>query len=136
MNLHENQKQRLIEVVQSLLPHYQALYVFGSAASGGMQASSDVDLAILMPGRLSGKELLELTGELSAVLGRAVDLLDMRASDDVINMQVITQGVCLSAPDHFQAELFATHRFSDYVRLNEQRAGILADIKARGSVYG
>jgi len=26
--------------------------------------------------------------------------------------------------------------FSDYARLNEERAGILADIRQRGSVYG
>lgn len=135
MNLHESQKARLIATVQSLIPDYQALYLFGSAATGEALAGSDIDLAVLVPGRLSGADLLESTHQLSVVVGRPVDLLDMRACDDVINMQIIMQGECLSAPDLYQSELFATHRFSDYVRLSEQRAGILADIKARGSVY-
>ena len=136
MQLTQPLKQQIIQAVAELVPDYQALYVFGSYASGEAREGSDIDIGVLCPDVKAGYDWFIVAGKLSSVIRIDVDLIQMRAVDDVINMQIITTGQQISAPDYFQAELFATHKFSDYVRLNEQRAPIIAQIKEQGQVYG
>jgi hypothetical protein len=52
-----------------------------------------------------------------------------------MRMQVISTGICLDAPDEPACREFEMYSYSDYARLNEQRKGILDDIRTRGSVY-
>ena len=56
------------------------LKVFGSRAHGTARPGSDIDvLYTLRPGRKLGWEVEQLADELSAVLGRPVDLVSLRA---------------------------------------------------------
>lgn len=57
-----------------------ALYVFGSAARGEDDATSDLDLLYeLRSGARLGWEIADLTDELSELFGRPVDLVPRRA---------------------------------------------------------
>ena len=52
------------------------------------------------------------------------------------NRQIVTTGVVLHEGDGAARALFETTALSDYARLNEERAGILDDIRRRGTIHG
>lgn len=125
----------LLTLLESRLGPVQAVYLFGSSAHGDATAESDVDLAVLLPSPMSDQQRWELIQELGVLYGRDVDLLDLRAASTVMRHQVTHTARRLYASDPRAVEDFEDFALSDYVRLNEERAGILADIAARGSVY-
>ncbi len=53
-----------------------------------------------------------------------------------MRMQVISKGQRIYCSNEQSCEMFEDFVFSDYARLNEERAGILEDIGQRGAVYG
>jgi hypothetical protein len=64
-------------------------------------------------------------GILSVELSRAVDVVDMRVASDVLNIEIITRGIQIHAPYHFDTELLTAHKFSDYVCLSHYRRDML-----------
>jgi uncharacterized protein len=123
--------QRLQEKVLGLL----AIYAFGSRIKGGAGPQSDLDLAVLVAGYLDPLELWRLSSELAEVAGCEVDLLDLRAASTVMQYQIITRGERWWAADT-QAAIYEAAILSDKTELDRARAGLLADIEKRGSVYG
>ncbi len=113
-----------------------AVYLYGSFALECPGPDSDIDLAVLAQSPVPEEVLRKLTLELMDLSGRDVDLVDLRRVPTVLQMQVISTGKRLFCRDRLPCELFETHVFSDYVDLNERRAGILEDIRRRKSVYG
>ena len=130
------QVDALIEQVRKAVPNLIALYRFGSQAHGTAGPESDVDVAILAPEPLPPANLFDLQQELAALLHKDVDLIDLASAATVLRMQIISTGECLFSGDDQRREEFETRVFSSYARLNEERRGILDDIRARGSVYG
>ncbi|GAB6066982.1 type II toxin-antitoxin system antitoxin [Methylothermus subterraneus] len=128
---------RLLDhLIRKLGEELLGVWLYGSFASGDVRPDSDIDLAVLTCRPLPEDRLRELALELMDLGGRDVDLVDLRRAPTVLAMQVISSGRRLYCRDRFACELFETHVFSDYVDLNERRAGILQDIRQRGSVYG
>lgn len=127
----ENVIQRMKETVPGLI----AVYRFGSQAQGAARPDSDVDLAVLAQPALSPATRLGLREDLSLLLRRDVDLIDLRQASTVLRMQVVSTGECLFNADDTRREQFETMVYSSYARLNEERRGILDDIRARGRVY-
>ena len=72
-----------------------ALWLFGSEASGLAGSSSDIDLAGLFRGRPSSLDLLEAENALGELLGRDVDLVDLDRVSPIIAMQVLRRGCLL-----------------------------------------
>jgi predicted nucleotidyltransferase len=130
------QVDALIEQVRKAVPNLIALYRFGSQAHGTAGPESDVDVAILAPESLPSEKLFDLQQALAALLHKDVDLIDLASAATVLLMQIISTGECLFSGDDQRREEFETRVFSSYARLNEERRGILDDIRARGSVYG
>ena len=89
----------ILHDLRAQLPHLLALYLFGSAASGDAAAHSDVDLAILVEGKVDTVALWYLAQRLASRIGRDVDLVDLRAASTVLQYQIITTGRCLWARD-------------------------------------
>jgi hypothetical protein len=81
-------------------------------------------------------QLFELSNQLADQLGYEVDLLDMRAASTVMQYQILTTGECWWVKDELPVGLFETMVLSEKTNLDEARADLLADIQARGSVYG
>jgi predicted nucleotidyltransferase len=128
-------REELIREVKSAIPTLIALYRFGSQAKGEAQSQSDVDLAVLAAEALPPFACLALQQELSASLKKDVDLVDLRTASTVLRMQVLSTGDCLYSAADGARERFEDSVYSAYARLNEERRGILDDIRARGTVY-
>ena len=125
----------LVCKLQSWLPDLLAVYGFGSRVQGRARADSDLDMAVLVAGYAEPVVLWQWAGELADVAGCPVDLLDLRAASTVMQYQVITTGVRWWALD-MQAALFESAILSQKTALDTARAGLLSDIRQRGSVYG
>jgi len=80
-------------------------------------------------------QLWQLSQDLAAELGCAVDLLDLRTASTVMQHQVLTTGRRLWAQEP-AAGLFECFVLSEKTALDSARAGLLADIAKSGKVYG
>lgn len=128
---------RLVSLIESHIGPVQALYVFGTAARGEERPDSDIDLAVLPRQPLTDLQRWELAQELALVLGKDVDLIDLRTASTVLRSEILHSSHKLyQQADGAAVEAFEDFIVSDYARLNEERAGILADIAARGNIHG
>jgi len=127
---------RLLDTIRAALPDAMAIYLFGSFARQRQTQHSDMDFAVLGADKYPATKIWDLGQKLAVITGRDVDLVDLRAADTVLRIQVIGKGQCLYQTDQPAVTVFADFVFSDYARLNEERQGILEDIAKRGSVYG
>lgn len=125
----------LVRLLRSRLPGLLGVYGFGSRIQGAARPDSDLDMAVLVAGYADPLLLWELSGLLADVAGCPVDLLDLRAASTVMQHQIITTGERWWAPDA-RAALFEAAVLSEKTDLDAARAGLLADIRKRGSVYG
>lgn len=128
-------KDRLTRTLVQRLPSALAVYGFGSRVQGTAGPESDLDMAVLVAGYANVTLLWEIAGELADVAGCPVDLLDLRAASTVMQYQVLAQGERWWARDG-QAALWESAILSEKTALDTARAGLLADVQARGSVYG
>ena len=124
-----------VEALRQRLPHLLAVYAFGSQIQGQARAGSDLDMAVLVAGYADPVQLFELSGELADLAGCPVDLLDFRAASTVMQHQILITGQRWWALDH-QAGVYEAAVLSEKLELEVARAGLLADIQQRGSVYG
>lgn len=128
-------RDALIHSLQIRIPDLLAIYAFGSRIQGTARSDSDLDLAVLVAGYADPLILFEVANELADVAGYAVDLLDLRAASTVMQYQIITTGERWWTLD-MQAALFEAFILSEKTALDVARAGLLADIRRRGTVYG
>jgi uncharacterized protein len=126
----------IARVLRAAIPGLQAAYRFGSTASGETHATSDVDVAFIAVDPITVERCWEVAGDLAAELTRDVDLIDLRRASTVMRVQVLRNAVTIVVDDSTALALFEMLSLSDYARLNEERRGILEDIKERGRVYG
>ena len=125
-----------IDLLRAALPSVEAVYLFGSRAAGLATATSDFDLAILNPSPLDPVARFELASRLAEVLHAEVDLVDLRRASAVMRVQVLGNSRLLFDGDSSARAVFEAFALSDYARLNEERRGILDDVRARGSIGG
>ncbi|ELX11021.1 putative DNA polymerase, beta domain protein region [Janthinobacterium sp. HH01] len=126
------------EIVSALrlrLPGLMAVYLFGSRATEQAGGDSDLDLAVLVEGKLEPLATWELAQSLAGLVGCDVDLIDLRAASTVLQYQVITTGSRLWNKD-VQASLYECAILSQKTDLDMARAGLLEDIEREGRVYG
>jgi uncharacterized protein len=69
-----------------------AVWLFGSEAAGRARADSDLDLGILFSRSPSPEELLRLRALAAEMVGREVDLVDLRPASPILGMQIIRHG--------------------------------------------
>jgi predicted nucleotidyltransferase len=129
-------KEFVIHGLQWTLPNLLAIYAFGSRIQGTANEQSDLDLAVLVEGYADPVVLWELSAKLAEIAGCEVDLLDMRAASTVMQYQIIITGERWWTKDALQVGLFESMVLSEKTNLDEARAPLLADIQARGNVYG
>lgn len=127
--------QQCIGLLREALPALQAVYLFGSEASGHAGDDSDIDLAVLLPKSLPAQRRWELSSQLAEFLGCDVDLIDLRAASTVMQYQVVQYGQRLWSQG-LESDEFELFVLSEYWDLAIRRRDLIRDIQQRGSVYG
>ena len=135
----QTSQQRLIERIRADLPQIQAIYLYGSTASGQEHERSDVDLGVLLPhleARKIGSLVLSDTRfALEELTGREVDLVNLRHAPIVLQKEVIAGGIRIYTQDGSAVDEYEMLVLSFYGKLNEERAGILEEFARSKRAY-
>jgi uncharacterized protein len=134
LTIHDALAHRVRTAVLASLPHAQAVWLFGSAAQGGLRSDSDLDIAVLLPQPLTALERFEYSETLARALGRDVDLIDFSRSTTVLQQQILTTGLRIACTDTARVDSYEAFCRSEYLHLNEQRGAQLRSVFARGAV--
>lgn len=128
-------------IVRDTLRHYpgvQGIYLFGSFGTSDQRPDSDVDIALLLSldeaEQIGHLALGDLHLELSAALGRDVDLLNARLVSTVFQMAIIF-GELIYCSNQYEVDEFEMLTMSYYQKLNEERSEILAEFRRTGKAY-
>ncbi len=127
--------EEVVRHLQNALPGVRAIYLFGSYVSGGFDAQSDLDVAVLLSERIDAVDLWSLSGELADIVGVPVDLVDLGAASTVLQHQILTKGRRLWANDS-SVGLFEAFALGEKTSLDAARAGIIDDVQRDGVIHG
>lgn len=134
-----NQQQEIVRAILERHPDAQAIYLFGSWGTDDEWPDSDVDIAVLLPPlaakTLSVLELIRTQTELSSLLHKSVDLLNLRQVSTVFQKEVVMADRRIYTADEYAAEEFEMLTLSFYQKLNEERAEVLAEGLRSGKFY-
>jgi predicted nucleotidyltransferase len=127
----QSDQERIVQAVLAFYPRVEAVYLFGSFGTDGELPGSDADIAILLPPREAAAGgalgLIETRFALEKVLGREVDLVNLRRVPTVLQKEVILAERRIYFGDSFAADTFEMLVLSLYQKLNEERRGILEE---------
>lgn len=130
---------QIVQTVLTHTPQVQAVYLFGSYGTEDERPSSDVDIALLLPhntAKAAGSLLLgELHLALAELLGKEVDLVNLRQVSTVFQKEIVTTGHRIYCADPYAADEFEMLTLSYYQKLNEERREILAAFAESGRAY-
>ena len=121
-------------LVKELKPH--TLILFGSSVKGYFREDSDIDVAFISAKEIKSYDLYLLAQALVLEVGREVDLVDFRQASTVFKAQILGLGQVIYTNDPKKLAELQIRTLKEYALLNEERAEILRNISARGSVYG
>jgi uncharacterized protein len=129
-------RREIVRVLRGAVPGLRLALLFGSHARGDATAASDIDVAVLASEVPLPSLWLAARQDLELVTGSDVHLIDLRAASTVFRHEIVQGGEVLYSAGGAEVEGFLDFTLRDYVRLNEERAGILQDIRERGRVHG
>lgn len=110
----------------------QFALLFGSWGTPYFTGQSDVDVAVQFPRRLDVAARLRLAAALEAAIARNIDLVDLRAADPVLALQVLRAGRPLLINDTRAYHHFTVRMLSEYVDLKLDRRPIEAALAQGG----
>jgi predicted nucleotidyltransferase len=121
-------------IIEAVLKHYpdvQAVYLFGSYDTEQEWPNSDVDIALLLPpatARETGSLALDpLWFDLERLLGKPVDLINLRQASTVFRKEIIIADRRIYCSDEYAADEFEMLTLSFYQKLNQERSEVLAE---------
>ena len=102
------------------LERVRVAYLFGSYAKGKVGPLSDVDIAVLLDGRLDKQESfdlrLRLINGISSILKTdKLDVVVMNNAPLLLNYNIISEGRILDSKDELERVMFETHILSRYL---------------------
>ncbi|MFW6111108.1 MAG: type VII toxin-antitoxin system MntA family adenylyltransferase antitoxin [Thermoproteota archaeon] len=112
-----------IEGVKAFLErqeHVMVAYLFGSRVKGGVGVLSDIDIAVLLDGKLDKQEIfdlrLKLINCLSSILKTDnIDVVVMNIAPLSLNYNIISEGKILHSKDDRERVRFETRILSRYL---------------------
>ncbi|WP_454054852.1 type VII toxin-antitoxin system MntA family adenylyltransferase antitoxin [Clostridium sp. Marseille-Q7071] len=135
MFLKNEDVNKIVEfLVEKLQPNF--IYLFGSFARGEGREDSDIDVAVHVDGKIDEYELFTLANELSFIVKRDVQLINLKDISTVFSAQIVgTREIIYSIEENKRIE-YEIRAFKDYAKLNEERQVVLDAIKKDGKIYG
>ena len=128
-----------VEVIKDFLikkASAQLIILFGSAVTGRMRQDSDIDIAFLSNKNLDVYEVYLISQELSSLLGRDIDLIDLKKASTVFKANILATGKIIYFADENIKCDFQIRTLKAYCLLNEERKLVLDKIRERGKIYG
>ena len=122
---------QLVEDALDRIGGLDALWVYGSQATGNTTPSSDVDLAALFTRRPAPEALVCARAEIEGILGRAVDLLDLEPVSPVLAMQALRHGKLVVDRGPRHRVLFMTYLPGRYEDVMDLRRPVERLLRAR-----
>lgn len=113
-------KDRILKIVDFAKnkPEISVIYLFGSRASGHERSGSDIDLGVLFNEAIDGFKRVDLETELSNILKKDVDLVDMRRSGPFLRHQVHKYGKLIYHDESDYAYIFRAKSIAEYLDSN------------------
>jgi uncharacterized protein len=111
-------------------PEISVIYLFGSHAVGHPRSKSDVDLGVLFSKDVDGFARINMETEISNMLKKNVDLIDMKKSSSSLRHQIYKYGKLIyhdgsDFPFQFRASSIREYLDTNYLRM-----------KRRATIYG
>jgi|TARA_B100000315_G_scaffold118429_1_gene108533 predicted nucleotidyltransferase len=109
-------------------PRIVAIYLYGSYAKGKTKKNSDVDLGILFSKETDGFKRIEMETDLSNLLKKDVDLVDMKKASPLLRHQIYKYGAEIYSKESDYPACFRASSMQEYLDtlyLQEQRMKIL-----------
>jgi predicted nucleotidyltransferase len=135
----EHRTPRFVDTLIRHYPDLQAVYVFGTYGTEDERPESDVDIALLLPvqsAKTAGNLALgACVHELCSLLGREVDLINLRLVDTVFQYEIIRTGRVAFKRSGRERESFELLTIAKYQKLSEERSGIVEEILRTGRVF-
>lgn len=123
--------KEIVQIILDDLPNTQAIYLFGSFATGEITAHSDIDLGVLLPHEeartADDLRFSETAFKISKQTKRDTDLINLRKASNVFQNQIVSTGKLIFCCDEYAKDVFEMLSLSFYMELNELRALILRD---------
>ena len=116
--------ETIVTQIQALIPDVEAIYLFGSCADGTALAQSDVDIAFLNECEIDDVRRWEIANELALSLKRDVDLIDLKKSNTIFRVEILSTAKRLYCRNLSKVEAFESLAYSFYVRFKEERRAI------------
>jgi predicted nucleotidyltransferase len=110
--------------------------LFGSAAWDGLRPESDIDLAFLSEKAIDAYELFLLAQQVAELVGRDVDLIDLRKASTVLKAQITSKGRVIYSSGTIRQMEFGMQSLKEYALLNEERQEILDRFAEGAEPYG
>lgn len=129
----------IVAVITRHYPGVQAIYLFGSYGTEDEWPDSDADIALLLPPEVAKTlgvfDLIKTQTELSSLLHKSVDLLNLRQVSTVFQKEVVMADRRIYTANEYAAEEFEMLTLSFYQKLNEERAEVLSEGLRSGRFY-
>lgn len=116
-------KEQIKKIVKFAKSHsaISAIYLFGSRASGHERTRSDIDLGALFKEGVDGFERIDMETQISNILKKDVDLVDMKRSGPFLRHQIFKNGKQIyhdgsDFPFLFRAKSINEYLETDYLR--------------------
>jgi len=129
----------IVRIVLGRYPDTQAIYLFGSYGTENEWPDSDVDIALLLPPEQAKAIRMlamgPLCSELGSLLGKAVDLVNLRVVSTVFQKEIIAADRRIHTGNAYAADEFEMLVLSFFPKLSQERAEILAEGLRSGRFY-
>ena len=126
----------IINTIKNFIKNPLAIYIFGSAAKGNFTNDSDIDIAILLQSPIEKHLLAHIKDQLSLQLNRDVDVIDLNASSQVFQYEILSTAKKIETSDQSTVDQLEAKMIAMYLEFQDMRKDLLAEIKKKGSIYG